>query len=146
MNAAPALTSFDEARTPCRRRADSSRAMLLFVYGSLLAGEENHALLAGSVLVHGAARTAPEHELVDLGPYPALLLGGVTSVRGEVYEIPVDTLAALDAFEGHPTLYERVWIRLAGGGRAAAYVLRQMDLTAGRQHIPDGDWRGRSRR
>jgi gamma-glutamylaminecyclotransferase len=114
--------------------------MRLFVYGSLLSGEPNHHYLAGSPKV-GDRQTAAGYVLVDLGAYPALLEGGTTSVRGEVYEVDAGTLASVDAFEGHPLLYRRVPVRLRTGEEVAGYLLHQRELAAGRPVIPDGDWR-----
>ncbi|HVY49326.1 MAG TPA: gamma-glutamylcyclotransferase family protein [Minicystis sp.] len=118
--------------------------MLLFVYGTLLAGEASHAELAGAVLL-GPARTSPDYELVDLGDYPALLRRGATSVAGELYDVAPDLLARLDAFEGHPTLFRRATVRLGDGRRAAAYLYpRRRAKTAAR--IDCGDYRAHARR
>ena len=71
----------------------------VFVYGTLLAGEPNHRLLTGARLV-AEARTKPAFELRDLGAFPGLVRGGQHAVAGEVYEVDVATLAALDRLEG----------------------------------------------
>jgi gamma-glutamylaminecyclotransferase len=115
----------------------------LFVYGSLLSGEDNHALLYGSRRI-GDSRTAPRYSLVDLGAYPALIEPGRTSIRGEVYEVDAATLAALDEFEGHPHLYERILVELTTGDVAIGYALRETWLAEGRAEIADGDWRRHS--
>jgi len=112
----------------------------IFVYGSLLSGEGHHSRLAASRAI-GARRTLPCYTLVDLGPYPALLEHGTTSVDGELYEVDDATLARIDAFEGHPALYERVAVRLVGGEAAQAYVLRDTRLAQGRPVVAGGDWR-----
>ena len=111
----------------------------VFVYGTLLRGEPNHRLLAGSPLV-GEARTEPAFELVSLGPYPALVGGGATSVKGEIYEVDMATLAALDRLEGHPSFYQQKRIRLESGEEALAYLLPK-DQANGRPRIESGDWR-----
>ena len=110
------------------------------MYGSLLSGENNHAVLAGSPKI-ADTQTWPAYALVDLGPYPALLEGGDTSVRGELYDVDTGTLAAVDAFEGHPVLYRRASVRLADGEHVAGYLLNEVDLAAGRPVIATGDWK-----
>jgi gamma-glutamylaminecyclotransferase len=94
----------------------------LFVYGTLLSGQSNHGELAGASFC-GPAATCAEYALLDLGSWPALRRGGQTSVRGEVYLVDDMKLAALDRFEGHPDLFERATIALAGGGAAEAYLV-----------------------
>ena len=100
----------------------------VFVYGSLLAGEEHHDLLVKARML-GTGRTEPTYTLFDLGEYPALLAGGTTSVVGEIYAVDADLLAQLDEFEGHPKLFKRETIVLADGTDAYAYVW---------QHAPHG--------
>jgi gamma-glutamylaminecyclotransferase len=116
----------------------------VFVYGTLLSGEPNHARLRGARLV-AATRTEPRYTLVSLGPYPALIEGGTTSVTGEVYDVDVELLSALDRFEGVPGLYRRTAIHLLGGGVAQAYALAGV---GGKRAalIPGGDWREYRRR
>jgi gamma-glutamylcyclotransferase (GGCT)/AIG2-like uncharacterized protein YtfP len=123
------------------RAVPSGGIMRLFVYGSLLSGETHSARLGASRLV-GPARTAVRYTLVDLGPYPALLEGGTTSVSGEVYEVDGDTLAALDDFEGHPDEYRRQAVELLGESPAEAYVLPRERSLHGRV-IASGSWRVR---
>ena len=96
----------------------------VFVYGTLMRGGANHAVLArlGARYV-AAARTARGRTLVDLGPYPALLPleeprdAVAPNVHGEVF--------ALDEFEGVPSLYAREPIDLVtdeGATTAFTYV------------------------
>ena len=80
--------------------------MKIFVYGTLLSGEGDHRQLRGARPL-AVRRTEPLYTLVSLGPYPALLDGGTTSVTGEVYDVDGDLLSALDRFEGVPRLYRR---------------------------------------
>jgi gamma-glutamylaminecyclotransferase len=117
---------------------------LLFVYGTLLGGERNHAVLSDARFV-GAARTRADMTLLDLGPYPALARGGSTAVSGEVWDVA--TFDPIDAFEG-PN-YAREIVTLDDGTTAQAYVLKKpaADLLAtrpsrsGARPITSGDWR-----
>ncbi len=93
---------------------------LLFVYGSLRRGHSNHHEL-GPARFLAETRTAPRFALRVLSGYP-VLVPGARCIRGELFELPVAHLAALDAFEGPP--YVRREIELANGGRAIAYVAR----------------------
>ncbi|MEZ4297112.1 MAG: gamma-glutamylcyclotransferase family protein, partial [Polyangiaceae bacterium] len=125
--------------------------VLLFVYGSLLRGEDNHAVLTGARFV-ATARTAPRYTLVDLGPYPALVLGGDTAVSGELFEVSPALLAELDDFEGHPDFYVRSPVDLSPASvpaslpplpphsSAQAYLLPP-ERAAGYATLPSGDWR-----
>jgi gamma-glutamylcyclotransferase (GGCT)/AIG2-like uncharacterized protein YtfP len=113
----------------------------VFVYGTLLSGEPNHDRLRGARLL-ASTRTEPRYTLLSLGPYPALVEGGDTSVTGEVYDVDDDLLRALDRFEGVPSLYRRVPIRLLGGSVAQGYALaREASRSKKHRLIPSGDWR-----
>jgi gamma-glutamylcyclotransferase (GGCT)/AIG2-like uncharacterized protein YtfP len=117
----------------------------IFVYGTLLSGGPNHYLLAGSQTA-GPARTAAAFDLVDLGAFPALVRGGDTAVRGEVYLVSDEVKRALDELEGD--LYERSVITLDDGRRVEAYLLDRQRLasldladTPAPRVIAHGDWR-----
>ena len=114
---------------------------MLFVYGTLLSGETSHALLDGAVAL-GPARTVAAFDLFELGPYPGLVAGGTTAIAGEVYELTVTHLAAIDVHEEVPRLFKRVMIELEDGRRADTYVLER-DQVRGRRRIRSGDWRAR---
>jgi gamma-glutamylaminecyclotransferase len=114
----------------------------LFVYGTLLAGEPEHGRLAGAARL-GAVRTAPGWTLVDLGPYPALVRGGAGRVEGELYEVDEPTLAALDEYEGCPTLFVRDVVRLDDGREAIAYVGLGCVADGAGRPIASGRWRER---
>lgn len=115
--------------------------MLLFVYGTLLKGQENASQLNGATFIANDS-TLPQYTLLNLGPYPGLLASGNAAVSGELYEVPEALLAFLDAFEDHPEVYVRTPIILVSGRQAFTYVLRPehvADATA----ITSGDWRCR---
>jgi gamma-glutamylaminecyclotransferase len=110
---------------------------LVFVYGTLLAGEVNHYLLTGAD-VRGAHRTEPCYTMFGLGAYPGVVKGGSTAVSGEVYRVDAKDLERLDWLEGFPRLYGRVSIS-SRYGRPWMYLYR--GRTKGRPVIASGNWR-----
>jgi gamma-glutamylcyclotransferase (GGCT)/AIG2-like uncharacterized protein YtfP len=120
---------------------------ILFVYGTAMTGEPDHARLEGARPL-GPAVTTPTYELIDLGDAPALVSGGLIAVTGELYGIEVVALAALDVHYGHPVLFKRTVVTLAPSGdadaitEAFAYLL-DFEQTRGRRRIRTGDWRAR---
>ena len=116
---------------------------LILVYGSLLSGERNHGYLQHAQLV-GKGITQPYFDLLDLGPYPAMVLDGRTAIHGEIYAVDDDTLARLDRLEGHPHYFVRAHITLQGPDELEVwvYVMRREILTA-KPRIASGDWKAR---
>lgn len=114
-------------------------AARVFVYGTLLAGESNHGLLATAHLVT-AAKTLPAFALFDLGSFPGLVAAGACAILGEVYDVDAATLVALDHLEDHPRFYLRTPIVLDGGLEVETYLLtaEQVERCA---RIDSGDWR-----
>ena len=113
----------------------------LFVYGLLLRGEREHALLEGAPLL-GEVLTAPEHTLVDLDFYPVLLEGGRGAVQGELYAVSRHLRFKLDVHHQCPALFRRISVQLADGTRAETYVMDE-DKVRGRRRLRGGSWRGR---
>lgn len=124
-----------------KARAQPEPRLLVFVYGTLLAGERNHHLLDRSQLV-ASTKTRPVYTLHDLGLFPGLVAGGAHAVVGEVYEIDEPTLARLDRLEGHPDFYCRASISLDNGMEAEVYLLPPRHA-APHPIIVSGDWRQR---
>ena len=116
---------------------------LLFAYGTLKRGMENHRVIAeaGGEFV-GEARTLAEYPLVVDG-LPCLLdrRGTGRVVHGEVFRIAgAEGWELLDRFEGHPELYrrrvERVVLDRAGEVMAWIYFFAGTDAKlAGRPHL-----------
>jgi gamma-glutamylaminecyclotransferase len=116
-----------------------SERVRLFVYGTLMRGEPNSQVMSGSSFV-GTAATVATYRLVALSEYPGLLAGGQTSVKGELYLVDQQLLAALDGVEGCPALFQRGEVELVGGGKAAAYLGADPSF-ASAPTISGGDWR-----
>jgi gamma-glutamylcyclotransferase (GGCT)/AIG2-like uncharacterized protein YtfP len=117
----------------------------VFVYGSLLSGMGNHALLINSKKL-GDAETPEGFGIVDLGWYPgAVKTDKPGKVIGEVYEVDDQTFARLDRLEGYNShspkdgLYNRISIDTTFG-EAYIYIYNgwgnRMDNI-----ITSGDWR-----
>lgn len=113
----------------------------LFVYGTLLAGERDHALLDGAELV-GPARTRAAYTLVDLGVYPALLEGGTVSIVGELYLVDKKQRFGIDVKKECPVLFQRISVDLDDGTRAETYAMRE-EQVRGKRRLADGDWQKR---
>lgn len=114
---------------------------LLFVYGSLLPGEREAALLKDCRHL-GPATTLPRHRLVDLGPYPALIDTGNLGIAGELFEVDRESLMKLDRAKELGRLFQRAVIELDDGRVAHAYVMEEHQVR-GRRRLPGNDWRTR---
>ena len=86
----------------------------------------------------GDFQTAAEFTLYHCGAWPAMVHAGVTSITGELYEIPIKSLRMIDSFEGHPDLFCRQPIKLAGQP-ADAWVYTAK-ISPDWQVIPCGCW------
>jgi gamma-glutamylcyclotransferase (GGCT)/AIG2-like uncharacterized protein YtfP len=117
------------------------RWTVVFVYGSLLQGFGNHGLLArGGALFVGESKTGRGLGLWSCGSFPAMRPArGAAPVRGEVYVVDDDCLAALDRLEGHPRHYRRERVILAGGLLAQTYIYQPP--VDGLRRVASGDWR-----
>ena len=118
-----------------------SHETFVFVYGNLLRGLPDHPHLGSARHVLDAC-TRPEFDLIDFGEFPALVQGGSTAVRGEVYAVDVAMLESLDELEDCPAYTCRGTVTLEDGSTALAYLMER-DRTSGFGCVPDGDWRSR---
>jgi len=124
-------------------RSDPDEPPRLFVYGTLLSTEPQHALLSGTRYL-GEASTAAGFELRDLGDYPAAVCSDRrTPLSGELYEVEPQLWAQLDAYEDE-RVFRRTTVLLAGGQPAQMYVWAG-PVPSEAPVIAGGDWRQRHR-
>jgi len=101
----------------------SKERELLFVYGTLKRGFGNHIYLEGTRFL-GRAETVEKYALYEVG-IPYVVKGeGVSTIKGEVYEVGREELSAIDRLEGHPRHYkrEKVRVRLEDGREVEAWL------------------------
>ncbi|HEY1792649.1 MAG TPA: gamma-glutamylcyclotransferase family protein [Opitutaceae bacterium] len=116
---------------------------LVFVYGTLKRGGENHAFLSSGRFA-GGARTQQGYALYELDGYPGMVgEAGGPGVLGEVWEVDAACIASLDALEGTSEgLYSRGPVALEGdfaNGTVQAYTyLRSVE---GRRRLGES-WPG----
>ncbi len=94
---------------------------LVFVYGTLMKGEANQHYLENSKYV--ATATIKGYDMYNVGWYPAITPGeGI--VIGELYQVPIKDLPAIDMLEGEGTLYAKTCetVNLADGNSTMALV------------------------
>ena len=88
---------------------------LVFVYGTLKRGHDNHHWISQQRFLD-VARTQPVYRMHDLGGYPGMVPAGAgegVSIEGEVWEVDPPGLARLDVLEDiDGGEYERVLIQL----------------------------------
>jgi gamma-glutamylcyclotransferase (GGCT)/AIG2-like uncharacterized protein YtfP len=92
--------------------------MLLFVYGTMLRRGRNHTrLYERNAIYIGEYRTTDlfRMHIRVRGQVPvAIRDDSGYPVAGELYAIPDDEIEHVDACEGHPRVYERQTVELAG--------------------------------
>lgn len=89
---------------------------LIFVYGTLKRGGDNHGWIQQQQFV-AEARTLPIYRMYDLGGYPGMVRvpNQGLSIEGEVWEVDEAGLAKLDILEDtEGGEYERVSVPLLG--------------------------------
>ncbi len=117
----------------------------VFVYGTLRKGASNHFRMGDSEFL-GTGRIAGKMYRIDW--YPALVCGGDSSVKGELYLVSDKDLAALDTFEGitpdaeDPREYRRAntKVTLDSGGEWDAWVWEWAGGVGGAQPLDGDDW------
>ncbi|WP_411825972.1 gamma-glutamylcyclotransferase [Luteolibacter sp. AS25] len=117
----------------------------VFVYGTLRKGGSNHFRMAGADFVGGGKVSG---KMFRIDWYPALLLGGDTSVKGELYLVSDKTLAELDDFEGitpdceESREYHRVKtpVRLDSGETEEGWVWEWIGDTETVELLDTEDW------
>ena len=83
----------------------------LFVYGTLKRGRTNHYLLQDAVFV-GEAVTKEKYAMYE-NVIPYVVKGKrVSPIKGEVYEVSLQTLKKVDLLEGHPRFYKREKVKV----------------------------------
>ncbi len=101
--------------------------MLVFVYGTLMQGRENHEKFLSEASFKGQAHIEG-YALYDLGSYPGIIAEEEQKVLGEVYEIDAKILRELDWLEDEGDLYQRVITKVffTEGSHGEAYVYRYL--------------------
>ncbi len=117
---------------------------ILFVYGTMLEGEADHATL-GDAPCLGPANTAAGYALVEFRAMAGLVERGISRVYGQLYSVSYETLRACDKLRDHPNRYHRKELVLEGGTRAHCYLLHT-EQARGLRRIRHGDWLARFRR
>lgn len=120
---------------------------LLFVYGSLKKGFDNHNLIAEYAKRLGRAHTVKKFGMFEdtFGNYPYLIHSPYEKIKGELYSIVrKELMEKIDEFEGAPDYYKREKIEVKshhGVQRAFVYI---QDGNAPDDQIPLKEWQNKS--
>ena len=118
---------------------------LLFVYGSLKKGFDNHHLLSKYAKRLGKAITVGKFGMFEdsFGNYPYLVPIPKMRIHGELYLIErKELLEKLDLFEGAPEYYERKKILVKSHhGTQRAFVYIQPHSSVPEDQIPLREWK-----
>ena len=110
----------------------------LFVYGNLMTGQRDHAVLTGAEWI-GVFLTEPRYTLIDIDVYAALIVDGKTAVRGELYDVDHRLLAQVDGARQVPHLFQRHHVTLADASEAECYFM-SFEQVRGKRRLSHGNW------
>lgn len=109
-----------------------------FVYGTMLSGQRDHAILGNAELL-GPAATLGRYTLVDIDVFAALLDDGKTSVQGELYAVEPLLLAAIDRACQVPHRFQRGTVTLSDESSAETHYMT-MEQVRGKRRLGHGSW------
>ena len=117
----------------------------VFVYGTLRRGGSNHFRMDGAEFVGGGGIAG---RIFRIDWYPALVLGGESTVNGELFRVCSEHLRALDVFEGivpgegESREYRRVKVEvtLDSGEKESAWVWEWIGDLGSALALDTGDW------
>jgi gamma-glutamylaminecyclotransferase len=113
----------------------------ILVYGTLMKGFGNHALLGSEPKYIGEGTTLPEFTMYDLGGFPALASDGQTAIKGEIYDVGDSVLSVLDRLERHPVWYQRSAIQMNDGQVVEGYIMPRAHISDQATTVFSGNWR-----
>lgn len=102
------------------RKIIEDETIRLFVYGSLMRGEEAHDQLDSAKFL-GEATTAPLYSISKIEEDFYVMTDGDESIKGELYELDPELMRTVDDWEYD--MYSRELVTLSDGSRAYAYLL-----------------------
>jgi len=112
--------------------------VLVFVYGTLRHGGSNHFRMEGGALVSPAT---VQGSLYRIDWYPALILNAkAPTVLGEVYRMPANCLAHLDAYEGPEYHRLQATATTPDGLELQVWIWEWKESIAHLPIIESGDW------
>ena len=77
----------------------------VFVYGTLMNGEDNHHFLENSTCLGKAAIEG--YDMYNVGGWYPAIIPGNSRIIGELYEVPENDMPSIDMLEGEGSLYIR---------------------------------------
>ncbi len=116
---------------------------LLFVYGSLKKGFDNHNLLSKYAKRLGKAHTVKKFAMYEdsFGNYPYLVDAPLSKIKGELYKITrAELMQRIDEFEGVPDYYVRKKIEVKshqGVKRAFVYIRPNVEAPTEQQALKE---------
>ena len=121
---------------------------LLFVYGSLKKGFDNHNLLNKHAKRLGKAHTVKKFSMFEdsFGNYPYIIDVPHAKIKGELYQINrAELMKRIDEFEGVPNYYERKKIEVKSHhGVKRAFVYIQSDTAIPTDQKALNEWTNNS--
>jgi len=125
-------------------KKEESYNELLFVYGSLKKGFDNHNLLSKYAKRLGKAHTVKKFAMFEdsFGNYPYLIDAPFAKIKGELYQITrAELMQKIDDFEGVPDYYVRKKIEVKSHhGVKRAFVYVKPDVTLPTDQKPLQEW------
>jgi gamma-glutamylcyclotransferase (GGCT)/AIG2-like uncharacterized protein YtfP len=101
-----------------------SMNIYLFVYGTLITGNENHHYLSEETFLTNCELN--NFTMYELGGYPGIKPQHGSRVKGELYVVKPDTILRLDFLEDEGLLYKRTSVQVVDSDgriyRALTYV------------------------
>lgn len=81
----------------------------------------------GAKLITVTETAMPLYDMINLGSFPGVLVGGDSYVVGELWEVDNEAMKDLDRIEGYPTFYNRQIVETLHGP-AWMYYLSASDF------------------